>query len=163
MFCPNCGSQNPEGTVFCASCGTKMTAEQTAQPVFQQPVFQQPAPQQPVYQQPVYQQPTYQQPVYQQPVAPDASVPGKALGIVGMILGIISVLFCWWPLYFWLGYVFGLPAIILSCVAKGKAKSVGRKNGMATAGFVCSLIALIVATVYVMIGLLELMGLAVLF
>jgi ribosomal protein L40E len=25
VFCPNCGAENPEGSVFCSKCGTKMT------------------------------------------------------------------------------------------------------------------------------------------
>ena len=26
MFCPNCGSKMPEGTLFCGECGSKMNA-----------------------------------------------------------------------------------------------------------------------------------------
>ena len=95
MFCPKCGSQNPDGALFCTGCGEKLIVEaaaavsEAAAPVAEEAVqaveeaaapvveafalaaeeipAQQPEFQQPVYQQPVYQQPA-QQPVYQQPV-----------------------------------------------------------------------------------------------
>ena len=118
MFCPNCGAQNADNVAFCASCGANMTAQQA-------PV------QQPVYQQPVYQQ---------QP----ASVPGKGLGIAGMVLGIISlVLFC----VTYISIPCAIVGIILSGVGLKKAKDVGMKNGMAVAGLVCSAIALGVCVV----------------
>lgn len=162
MFCPNCGAQNPEGTVFCASCGAKVAVEQpAAQPVYQQPaqpVYQQSA--QPVYQQPVYQQPIYQQPAYQQSVAPDAPMPGKALGIIGMIVGILSLIFSCTFIYSSIGLLLGIPGMILSCIAKGKASGAGRSNGLANAGFVCSLISLILGTILVLIAFIVLGGLA---
>lgn len=82
MFCPHCGTNLPDDTKFCSSCGASLaTAEapQQAQPQYQQPeqqAYQQPqyrqpqqAYQQPQYQQPqqAYQQPQYQQQAYQQP------------------------------------------------------------------------------------------------
>lgn len=54
MFCPNCGTQIPDGSAFCQNCGAQVG-------VPQQPVQQQP--QQPVYQQPqAQQQASYGQP-----------------------------------------------------------------------------------------------------
>ena len=67
MFCPNCGTNLPDGTPVCTTCGRQLNAPQQSAP--QQPAPQQSAPQ-PVYQQPAYQQPVYQQPVYQAPVRP---------------------------------------------------------------------------------------------
>lgn len=124
MFCPNCGTQNADDVMFCANCGAKMGAEQ--------------APAQPAYQQPVYQQPAYQQPTYQAPAQP-ATVPGKGLGITGMVLGIISlVLFC----ILYISIPCSIVGAILSGVGLKKAKDAGMKNGMAVAGLVCSVIAL---------------------
>lgn len=130
MFCPNCGAQNADNVAFCASCGGKLGAEQ---PVVQQPVYQ--APVQPVYQQPVYQQ-------------KPASVPGKGMGITGMVLGIVAlVLFC----YIYVSIPCAIVGAILSGVALKKAKDAGMKNGMAVAGLVCSVIALgICIAAYVM-------------
>jgi len=48
MFCPNCGSNLPEGTVFCGNCGAPQRTQQAAQqPQYQPPVQPQPAPVQP--------------------------------------------------------------------------------------------------------------------
>lgn len=132
MFCTKCGTQNDDNLNFCASCGAPLKEEQ---PAPQQPAQQ---PVQPTYQQPVQQpaQPAYQQPGYpvQQPV-----VPGKGMGIAGMVLGIIGlVLMCFW----YLGIPCAIIGLILSGLATSKAKQVGLKNGMATAGIVCSCIAL---------------------
>ncbi len=141
MFCKNCGTQNPEGAVVCIKCRAPLTV--APQPVQPQPV--QPQPVQPVYQQPVqpvYQQPQYQQFQYQQPMYPGypaPAVPAKGLGIASMVLGIISlVLFCIWYL--------SIPCAIIGAalggVALNKAKEVGMKNGLATAGITCSCVSL---------------------
>lgn len=55
MFCPNCGTQVPDGSAFCQNCGANLAAAQ-------QPV-----------QQPQYQQ--TQQPQQQYPYAPQQAQP----------------------------------------------------------------------------------------
>lgn len=126
MFCPNCGTQNADGTAFCAGCGANLNAQQAPT------------------QQPVYQQPVYQQPIYRQP----ASVPGKGLGVTGMVLGIVAlVFFCSW-------YISVPCAIIgaaLSGVSMKKAQEAGMKNGLAVAGLVCSVVALAVCVIYLIL------------
>lgn len=106
------------------------------QPVYQQP--EQPAYQQPVYQQP--EQPVYQQPVYQQPYAAPAEQPKKSNGmsIASMVLGIVgTVLACCSPL---IGIICGAVGLPLGIMGNKKIK-----NGMATAGIVLSVLALVVA------------------
>ena len=126
MFCPNCGTQNAEGTAFCAGCGANLNAKQA-------PV-----------QQPVYQQPVYQQPVYQQP----AANPGKGLGITGMVLGIVAlVFFCSW----YISIPCAIIGAALSGVSMKKAQDAGAKNGLAVAGLVCSVIALAVCVFYLIL------------
>ncbi|MBO6054988.1 MAG: zinc-ribbon domain-containing protein, partial [Oscillospiraceae bacterium] len=64
MFCPNCGTQVPDGSAFCSNCGTRLNAppQPGSQP---RPVYQQPQQSgQTPYQQPRQAQP---RPVYQQP------------------------------------------------------------------------------------------------
>jgi len=83
MFCPNCGTQVPDGSVFCTSCGTQFgpTAVQTAPPAeqyqYQQPVQQQPMPQDTQFQQQPYPQQPYQQQPYQQPIQPYQQQPAQ--------------------------------------------------------------------------------------
>lgn len=146
MYCPKCGTPNKEEARFCVNCGNAMPV--SAQP----PVNPQPAaPQQPpVYAQPpVYQQPPVyaQPPVYPAPVPPQphaakppkAKLPGMGQGIASMAVGIFSlVFFCIW----YLALPGSIVGLALGSVANKKAKEVDRKNGMATAGIVCSSIAL---------------------
>ena len=62
------------------------------------------------------------------PAAP-AAVPGKVLGIVGLILAIV------WP--------FQLLGLILSIVARVQSKNAGVKNTPATVGIIISVIILV--------------------
>lgn len=155
MFCPNCGTQNADNVAFCAGCGTKLAAEQpiVQQPTYQapeQPVYQAPVqPQQPVYQQPIFQAPIQpQQPVYQAPYQQPVAVPGKGMGIAAMVLGILSlVFFCLW----YIAIPCALVGVILGGVSASKAKQAGMKNGSATAGIVCSCIALGLAVLFIVL------------
>ena len=134
MFCPKCGTRNEDGSQFCYACGTIF--ENANQPQAQQPM------QQPM-QQPVV-------PPVAPPMDPNGKpvVPGKGLGIAGMILGILSlVLFCVW----YLGIPCGITGIILSAIGASKAKAAGVKNGMATAGIICSSIALGLAILFIIL------------
>ena len=123
MNCPNCGAPNNEGVAYCVNCGAPLNA-QPVQPV--QPAYgYQPQPTQPVY--------------GYAPVQP-AKVPGKGLGIAGMVLGIISIVFlCIADTVTLIGGILGL---ILSGIGLSKAKAAGMKNGMAVAGIVCSCISI---------------------
>lgn len=150
--CPGCGAELVPNQRFCGKCG--FTLQQPQQPVYQPevPVY----PQQPVYQleQPAYpQQPVYQpeQPVYpqqpdemQQPEADQKpqkkKTPGKALGVIGMILGILSLVLCW---YLCFGFIFGLIGLILSIISKKKGC-----GGVATAGIVMSAIGMGIGLIF---------------
>ncbi len=94
-------------------------------------------------------------PVYQQPVQP--IVPGKGMGIAGMVLGIVSlVLFCIW----YISMPCGIVGLILSCLSYSKAKKANMKNGMAVAGIVCSAIALGIAVLFLVLGIIGLASLS---
>ena len=138
MYCPMCGTANKEEARFCIHCGNAMPV--AAQPsVNPQPEVQ---PKPPVYQQPpVYSQaPAYAAPVQKPPrPAPKPKLPGMGQGIASMSVGIFSlVFFCIW----YLALPGSIVGLALGSVANRKAKEVDRKNGMATAGVICSAIAL---------------------
>lgn len=83
------------------------------------------------------------QPIYTNANQP---VPGNGMGIASMVLGIVSlVLFCVW----YLAIPCAIVGVILGAVAINKAKMVGAKNGMATAGIVCSVIAIAIALILI--------------
>ena len=85
------------------------------------------------------------QPVYA--AAPE--LPGKGFGVASMVLGIISLaLFCFW----YLALPCAIVSLILGSIGTSKAKQVGMKNGMATAGIVLSCVALGLALLIVVIG-----------
>lgn len=76
--------------------------------------------------------------------------PGKTLGIVGLILGIVGfvVLF--------LGSIAGL---IVSILGLNKSKKAGQKNGLAVAGIIVSIVALI-ANIFATIAIVAAISLA---
>lgn len=112
-----------------------------------QPVCETQPVQQPFYQQGVYQQPPAQPAYYQQPYTAyqqAAPIPGKGLGIAGMILGIVSLVCC----CVW--YISGLCALIgliLSIVSIVQGRKVGKTNGFALAGIICCAIGLLFAAI----------------
>lgn len=133
MFCPICGKDCKENEAFCENCGN-----------------------------PLHRVPPVQPPQYQPEVVPTApqfqgEVPGKTMGIVGMVLGIVSILFgcC----IFYLAIPCGIAGIILSAIAMKKAKEVRGKNNFALAGLICSIVGLVLALMglvfVVMLGILE--------
>lgn len=86
MFCPNCGTQIPDGSAFCQNCGARLTA---AQPV-QQPQYQQP------------QQAPYQPQPQVQPPQPQPKKKGSIVKIavicaaVAVLLGVGRALLSSW-------------------------------------------------------------------
>ena len=153
-FCKHCGNQIEDNAAFCGVCGQ---AQNTVEPQVQEaPVYTQPQAQAPVYQAPVYQAPV-QQPVYvapQVPVAPAKPViPAKGMGIAAMVLGILSLaMFCFW----YLAIPCAIVGAALGGVAQSKAKAAGVKNGMAVAGITCSCIALGIAVLFLLLGIIGL-------
>ena len=75
-----------------------------------------------------------------------ARVPGYGLGVAGMILGIGSIVFCWWGIGTLVEVVL---AIVFGVIARNKAAAVGTRNSMATAGLVCGIIG---AVIYLLLG-----------
>ena len=132
MFCKNCGSQIPDGSIMCSNCGAVMSVK----PAASEPVQQ--VPQQPAYQQPVYQQPVYQQPVYRPVRNPND---GRGLSIAALVLGICGVVLAWISVLNVIVLAAGILGIVFGY--KGRQKSImayGKASGLATAGFVLGII-----------------------
>ncbi len=163
MECKQCRQQYDETLAACPYCGA-----QNDQPVAQQaqPMQGQPQPmqnQQQQYSQPVqdnaqqpYAQPNAQQP-YGQPQQngqygqqqygqPPVDNSGKGLAIGGLVCGIIGIVTFWVPI---LPVVMGIIAIILGSM--GKKRLPADQAGLATAGFVCGIIALIIGIIFLII------------
>lgn len=122
MFCPNCGTNVPEGANACPNCGTFLNAAQ-------------PAPEAPVYQAPPVQQPIYN-------AAPVNTVPYNTTPI--LVFGILAIAFaCTFYLSF-LGIVFGAmtKGKVNAYLAQGYALS-----GKAKVGSILGKVGLIVGIV----------------
>jgi hypothetical protein len=78
----------------------------------------------------------YMQPQQQGGYNPPPSNPGQGLGIASMVLGILALVVPY------VGIVMAIVGLVLGAVGKKKSKDVGMPSGMATAGIVCSIIAL---------------------
>ena len=73
------------------------------------------------------------------PQGPAGQPQSNGLAIAGMVLGIVGLVgICIW----WLGLPCAIVGLILSMKGKKKAQVTGTGAGLATAGIVCSLIAL---------------------
>lgn len=148
MFCTQCGNQNPEGANNCVVCGAPLNG---ADPIQTKP---NPNPSYASYEETQFldQNPYVydnQAGNYAIPEAPQQK-PGKGLGIASLILGIVSLLLscCCMPI------PLPIAGLIMGIISKKKAKAVGMKNGVATAGVVLCAIALIAAVVFMVLGFL---------
>ncbi len=146
MFCPNCGAQIDDNSKFCVSCGATVEEEPTVQA----------QPQQPQYQQPQY--------VYVQ----KRPIPGRGLGIAGMVLGIIGLVYGFYSIFMATSVVgFRLVAAgalaftfiflsvlsILGVSLAGAARNKGYRNGISTTGVVTGVIGLVLFFIAIIIVL----------
>lgn len=169
MKCPNCNTELPEGVVFCTECGSRIVAAPAPQPEVSaaepaaREAVPETAPEAPVTPPTPPAAPTgvtnnsvnatcpYCGAVLpmgavvcpncggsiaykSRPADGDASKNGYA--VAGMVLGIISLLCCGNLLTAILGLIFGI---------KGRKS---QKKGMATAGIVTSVIAIVLAVIF---------------
>ncbi|MCW2824047.1 MAG: hypothetical protein JWQ91_964 [Aeromicrobium sp.] len=125
------------------------------QPQYGQPQYGQPQYGQPQYGQPQYGQPQYGQPQYGQPYgyAPRPPVPTNGKAIAALVLGIVSIFFCY------LGLLIGPAAIVLGILAGNELKArpgVQAGEGLARAGLITGIVGTVIwglVTVLMIIGL----------
>ncbi len=148
MFCPNCGTQNPDGTSFCSNCGSPLTSNVNPAPA--------PAPVTPVT--PVAPVAPAPAPAPVTPVAPVAPAPAPApsytpnqqpvtaiqpqtngtngLCLAGFIISLVSIV---------LGGSLSLISLILCIIG---VNSAGKKNqkgkGQAIAGIIISAVLVLI-------------------
>lgn len=130
MKCNNCGNENVTGA-FCEVCGTEMVAEPIAEAT-NEPVIVNEA----------------------NVVEADAAVdPGKTLGTVSMILGIVGIVLgitC--PCAFaCLGsiapFIISVAGVILGILAMSKSKAAGLKNKTALIGVILCAVAIVLTVI----------------
>jgi hypothetical protein len=94
---------------------------------------------------PVYQPPTYQPPAFQQPQP--AATESNGLAVAALVLGIIGVLSGLIPLFFLGAWACGALALIFGLTGRRRPA----KKGMATAGSILGVAALVLGTIGVVI------------
>lgn len=126
MFCPHCGSQQPEGSKFCAVCGRELQAP-AAQATAQAPVVQVPAAQASTAQAPATQSALSAARTF--PTAPTAPArAGKALGRRSAVMIFAAVLALVFMFQAWFSFPF-VNKLLNAAVASGA----GGFTGMETA------------------------------
>ncbi len=88
--------------------------------------------------------PPYGQPAYG-PVP--TAIPGKGAAVASMVLGIVSLVFCWW--LFFLGLPCGVVGLILGIVGKKQMDAARQPSGMAVGGLIMSIVGIVVSMIYV--------------
>ncbi len=129
MFCVKCGAQIEDGTQFCPICGAT-----------QEPPVQQPA----------------AEPVYAQPVAAAAGEePGKKKAIIGLVLGIVSIVLSGFFSTRVVGLILAIIGVVAAIIGMNMVKGARAEltaagidpasSGMAKAGKILCIIGLICA------------------
>lgn len=75
---------------------------------------------------------------------PPAENPGKTLGIVGLVLGVVGFLIL---------FLAPIAGLIVSIIGLNKSKRAGHKNGLAVAGIIVSSVALIANIITVIVSI----------
>ena len=125
MFCQKCGSQLQENSMFCVNCGASVTP--AAQNVDTTSYG--------------HQYPdNYHNHNYQNNVVHTGSIPGKGKAIASLVLGICAIVL---PIPF-LDIILAIVGLFMAASAKKE----GFSGGIQTAGFVCSLVGLILSILF---------------
>ena len=79
---------------------------------------------------------------------------GKGLAITGFVLGIVSVVLCWFGVFSFLALPLAIVGLVLSIVGGKKLKANNMPTGLATAGLVIGIISVVLTgIVFVSCGL----------
>ena len=67
----------------------------------------------------------------------------KTFAIIGMVLGIVTIIACWIPYASFFAIATGIAGIILSVIGKKQLQASGEKAAMAPVGLVLSIVGLV--------------------
>lgn len=153
-FCSICGNQLEDNARFCSKCGSPIAAPTESTPA------------EPVYSTPVY------APIYNAPaVIPEVTGKTKALGFVGMGLGIGGLVFAVLGILYTLigmdfdglgfGFsivfsIFSMPLSVVGRILAGKSIDGGNTSGVCRAGTGLGLAGIIVSCVMLFLGFISL-------
>lgn len=76
---------------------------------------------------------------------------GKGLGIAGMILGIVAIIVSFVPCFGWWAVVLAVVGVVLSAISLSQASKAGASKGMAIAGLICSILAIIIGSIWIFV------------
>lgn len=130
MYCNNCGGFVQDGSPNCPNCGAMIGAPAGNQMGYGQ------------------QSMGYSQP----PVgAYGGPQPAQGMAVASLVLGILPFCICW--IGEGVGYIIGLIMAIVGIVLGAVARKQGNRSGVATAGFVVSIIALALGVLLLIIAM----------
>jgi hypothetical protein len=101
---------------------------------------------------PGQQSPEQQSPHYYQDSPTGPEPPGKGQATASLVLGIVALVFCWFPIVNIISIICGVIGIFLSVGARKKNAAVDAGPGLATGGLICNIVALVIALVIFTIG-----------
>ena len=120
-FCKQCGSELENGAKFCPKCGAAVEGDAVAKPA----------------------SPTSSESRQQPEVKVKSADAGHGLAIGSLVCGIIGIVLWFFGYTCLISVVLGIVGLVLA----GNAKKEGNTEGIRTAGFIVSLIALIIGII----------------
>ena len=120
-FCKQCGSELENGAKFCPKCGAAVEGDAVAKPA----------------------SPTSSESRQQPEVKAKSADAGHGLAIGSLVCGIIGIVLWFFGYTCLISVVLGIVGLVLA----GNAKKEGNTEGIRTAGFIVSLIALIIGII----------------
>ena len=177
MYCKNCGFKNEDGSVFCANCGAGLDVEEKTMSLNENQAeyydtqnyqAEQYVDIQSNYSEPVYNNDYYSTPIYEaEEYTPNATEEkiNKTPGILSVIFGSVGIVLtvgvccCYFIPYVGaictiageiLALALGITGTILSSGVRKKAKAAGTKVGVANAGFIVSIISIILPALFLL-------------
>ena len=162
IFCSKCGAENQDGAQFCEQCGAPIFGDKPLEASInerkEEPSMQEQMPDRAVFEEPVGGMQVQQQnftPYQSTPVVQPITAKCRTFGIIGFILGVSSLAFCWLGIFPAVGIIAGV--ILLACAIVGLVFcGISKREGsfkLARIGKVFAIIGLILSALCLIIGI----------